>query len=709
MKKKVQIIYIIILLAFAILIEVRLAYLESRYSILEMPEGSYSVLNGNYSISTSDYEIDGDYYHAVSADPQIYINELSNEVQTIGLEMSAESSFTAQVYYPDENGALSEEKSVVQTVNSGEAITCINIPLGNYPFLRIDINGDFILYDIQFSSEMPTRRTETRGLSGFSWIQVGANLLVLLLVHGAVMYKYGEYGYSALATKVTVFLRKKQTLIGLGICACVTVAVLLLSLVAGAGTIQNVYRFYFVLFAALAVLLCIWLRKAEIEVLFLVLSLTSGILLSVILPPTTLVSWDDETHYKWALEWTSVGDVAITQADVDIYQRTYSKDEMMNAATRNDAVAKMDADYKAGSVTTFTEKSRNLYQEVCYIPTIVGLQLGRILDIPYHIIFVLGRMANAIFYSIVVYFSIKITPVGKRILTVIGLLPTCIFMAANYSRDPWVISMTMLWVAMLFRAYVNEKERFNVKCLIPILIVYALACGPKAVYLPLGCMFLLLIWKRVEKGERAPYYIATGLVILCVMISMLFPFITGIDSTGYNDTRGGAGVSAAGQIAYIFSNPLTYAETLLSHVVNYISFEKANEYMTFFAYMGYGPHFLLLLVLLWVVVFLDRDENDSIILKSNVNRILVLLLMFGLTCLISTALYITFTPVGADTIGGVQPRYLLPLLFPTLVYVGSSRIKNKFPKCGFNLAVVFLSGAILLHGIWTNVVCAYTI
>lgn len=707
MKRKAQVIYIIILLALAVLIEVRLAHLESRYSIWEMPEGSYSVLNGDYSISTSDYEIDGAHYHATSVDPQIYVNELSDEVQTVGLDMSSESSFTVQVYYPDENGVLSEGNSVIQRVNSGEAITFIYIPLGDYPFLRIDINGDFVLHDIQFSSEPPVRRTETSGLSRFSWLQVGANLLVLLLVHGAVMHKYGEYGYAVLVRKVAAFLRKKQTLTGLGLCVCVTVAVLLLSLAAGAGTIQNAYQFCFALFAALAILFCVWLRRAEIEVLFLVLSLTSGILLSVILPLTTNVSWDDQIHYKWALEWTSVGEVPVTQADLDMCQITYSKAEMTDAATRDDAVEKMDADYKGGTVTVFTEKRLNLYQAIGYAPTVIGLQLGRILDLPYHIIFVLGRMANAIFYSIVVYFAIKITPVGKRILTVVGLFPTSVFLAANYSYDPWVTSMTMLWAAMLFRAHVSEGEQFTVKCLIPMLAVYVLACGPKAVYLPLGCMFLLLIWKKVKRGKRTPHYIAIGIVILCIAMIMLLPFVTNIG--GYSDVRGGTGVSSAGQVAYIFTHPLVYTRTLLTHVVNYISFEKANGYMAFFAYLGYTPHFLLLLVLLWVAVFLDRNENDIIILKSNVNRALVLLLMFCMACLISTALYITFTPVGADAIGGVQPRYLLPLVFPTLVYVGISRIKNELPKCGCNLAVALLSGAILFHGIWTNVVCAYTV
>lgn len=705
MKKKIQVIYIMVLLLLSVLLEVRLAYLESRQSALEIPEGSYSVLYGDYTISTVDYEIDGNQYHATSVDPQIYVNGLSGTVQTIGLDMTTESDIAVQVYYPDENGALSEGNSRIQTVYSGENITIISIPPADYPFVRIDINGDFVLNDIQFSSEPTVQVTVTGDLSTFSLIQVIANLVVLLLVHGAVMYKYGTYGYAVLVKKIAAFLRRRQTITAAGVCVCAALAVVLLELVAGGGVIQNGYRLCFELFAVLALLLCVQMRRAEIETLFLALSLTSGILLSVILPLTTNVSWDDQIHYQRALQWTSVDEAAFTQADLDMCRMTYTKTEMMDAATRDDAIESMDADYKASTVT-FSSDKRTLYQAVGYAPTILGLQLGRLLDLPYHLIFVLGRLANAIFYSVEVYFAIKITPVGKRILTVVGLLPTCVFLAANYSYDPWVTSMTMLWVAMLFRAYVREEERFTLKQFVPMLVVYVLACGPKQVYLTLGCMFLLLIWKKVERGQRKPYYVAGGLALLCITVSLILPFIMNIG--GYSDMRGGTDVNAAEQVAYIFTNPLEYTETLLSFAVRYISPDRAREYMAFFAYLGNTPHFLLLLVLLWVVVFIDRNENDSILLASNVNRGLVLLLMFCTVCLISTALYISFTPVGASSIVGVQPRYLLPLVFPTLVYLGSSRIKNEIPKHRCNLVVASLSGAILFYSIWTNVVWAYT-
>lgn len=54
-------------------------------------------------------------------------------------------------------------------------------------------------------------------------------------------------------------------------------------------------------------------------------------------------------------------------------------------------------------------------------------------------------------------------------------------------------------------------------------------------------------------------------------------------------------------------------------------------------------------------------------IRSLWRRWIGLFLLFGTLCLVCTSMYLIFNPVGAEWIGGCQPRYMIPLIFPTLM------------------------------------------
>ena len=69
-------------------------------------------------------------------------------------------------------------------------------------------------------------------------------------------------------------------------------------------------------------------------------------------------------------------------------------------------------------------------------------------------------------------------------------------------------------------------------------------------------------------------------------------------------------------------------------------------------------------------------------------KILSIFFFVGMAALIASALYISFTPVGHSTVLGCQPRYIIPLLAPTILLVTGQRkdvIKSKGAYNGFVL------------------------
>ena len=153
------------------------------------------------------------------------------------------------------------------------------------------------------------------------------------------------------------------------------------------------------------------------------------------------------------------------------------------------------------------------------------------------------------------------------------------------------------------------------------------------------------------------------------------------------------------QTMFILQNPLTYAGTLLRFIETYLHRFLANNYVTRFAHLGASSYSLLTLALVGFTTLTDRNESDTHTSAAK-NKALISLLVFSTIAIFSTALYIDFTEVGRDTIAGVQPRYLLPLLFPFLYVVGSFKIKNNMNKRAYSSCIFGIISFVLLVGAW---------
>ena len=85
-------------------------------------------------------------------------------------------------------------------------------------------------------------------------------------------------------------------------------------------------------------------------------------------------------------------------------------------------------------------------------------------------------------------------------------------------------------------------------------------------------------------------------------------------------------------------------------------------------------------------------------------RFIFLLLTGTCMVLIWTALYMSYTPVGAPYIAGVQPRYYLPLLLPVFAIFFTDRLK---PQKGGKWITAACLGAASAVTLWTAWACIY--
>jgi len=84
-----------------------------------------------------------------------------------------------------------------------------------------------------------------------------------------------------------------------------------------------------------------------------------------------------------------------------------------------------------------------------------------------------------------------------------------------------------------------------------------------------------------------------------------------------------------------------------------------------------------------LALFTDAGKDDTYIFKRS-SKICIYFLLFTTICLVWTALYIAFTPVGAAEILGVQSRYYIPLAVPLMFM-----LRN--PKIASNISPIILN------------------
>lgn len=94
-------------------------------------------------------------------------------------------------------------------------------------------------------------------------------------------------------------------------------------------------------------------------------------------------------------------------------------------------------------------------------------------------------------------------------------------------------------------------------------------------------------------------------------------------------------------------------------------------------------------VYVFIIALLDYREGEFYFcLKDKIALLIAVILSWGLTM---TALYITFTPVGASDILGVQGRYFAPLLLPFLLIIRNDKVLNKINESKYFRNIIIVS------------------
>ena len=420
----------------------------------------------------------------------------------------------------------------------------------------------------------------------------------------------------------------------------------------------------------------------RIERLFGAVALTIGMMGCIFLPITTGISWDDHIHFKNALDLSYLVNPHYTAADEFLSEvavlRSYGDDVLsISGIDFRDAVNEAqrlnemyDNALSAGSTTENPGVISFLSSaSLGYVPSAIGLWAGRALHVPFSVQVIFGRMGNCIAYVGLFYLAIKTAPVKKTLFFAVGLIPVNLFLACNYSYDVWLTSLSALGFASFLRVLWGESAPISLRRMTSIIAILTCAVIVKAVYFPLlGILFLVPKKRFISKSQRNIYYALIIVAALFILLSFVLPFLSTVE-VSVGDVRGGEGVSQIEQVQGILGNPFGFIKMLsLFLITDYLSPISISKVFTFIEYargiFAIIPWAGILLVLAVGICAVCETNRESCQLASLGGSMWVVVCCLSTIVLVSTSLYISFTPAGLDTVNGCQPRYLIPLLIP---------------------------------------------
>lgn len=270
----------------------------------------------------------------------------------------------------------------------------------------------------------------------------------------------------------------------------------------------------------------------------------------------------------------------------------------------------------------------------------------------------LGRLCNLIFFVALLFFAIRITPEGKKILAVIALFPMTLHLVSSLSYDAGLLGMAFLLFALMMQG-VMGKGRMQTKDMAGILILSALLAPCKVIYSLMLFLVLFIKQERFESRWQGVLFkvavfalpaILVAITSLSRMVDLSSVQVSGEESERYS-------------LFSIVSHPVWFVDL----VVNTL-YQKADFYL--FSMLGYSlgyfqpevtlPQACLIPFLVFALFAVIRREDEPPL--TVLLRFTMIVIFMSVLFLAMVSMLLANTEVGSSVIEGVQGRYLLPVL-----------------------------------------------
>lgn len=437
-----------------------------------------------------------------------------------------------------------------------------------------------------------------------------------------------------------------------------------------------------------------------------------------------IVGWDTGIHFRNVLGWADIDDqfelsrselayitTSLLSDDGSGFpmslEGTYQMESWLNGNNSN--IQEIRPAYSFWKVATAIE----------YLPCSAVMFFCELLDAPFTTSHFLSLLPSILIYSFVTFAGMKKLQSGKALYGVICLLPTAVFLVSNYGYQYWNMSFFLYGFACL-ASFLQRREVVPLKSIILMIVAFFLASLPRLVYAPL-ILLSLLVPKCCFRSGKVSHIYRIGIILATIIAASIYLVPLMQNGFGEGDARGGSSVNPSAQLAFILSDPIEYVKRLIHfYAPPYATIENDKTVISGFltptssiriigsyAYLG-RIAYPLFLVLLTLLVFLALSDTGEGVAYGPIPALACIGTSFAVIVAITTAMYLDFNNVGEDAFRGVQARYLLPFVYPTLAFLGNRKLNLKgsyIPSAIYNGGALAIVSGIVLTSWWIAYVC----
>ncbi len=386
---------------------------------------------------------------------------------------------------------------------------------------------------------------------------------------------------------------------------------------------------------------------------------------------------DEASHFIRAYQITE-GDLFLIKSELEEGSGLYSvgsevdpnilklNDEALKFYT--DRSARMDANradtfasFQWGEPVWVSTENVAIYPPFLYFPQAISIGLGRYLDLSIERTVHLARLCNGIISMIVAMIAIAVANRGRGFLLLLLLMPMTLAQFSSVGQDALIISIAALAAALFTR--LNEKQSTTswVYMLVICCLLFLISAS-RPPYIALSMFFLVYaIMDRQIKAKRDLYVLF--FIISFFLVVAWSAYISYFVSVGF----GPEGVNYKAQLVGVIYAPFTWLG-ILGHTISENYFFYIASFLGNLGYLDtplpftYYVYSVLIFLLIFAWSWLKVDF-EKVSFSSVYPFILNLLVIVATIVSVFLVLYVSWTPVSAGYISGVQGRYLIPIAF----------------------------------------------
>ncbi len=337
------------------------------------------------------------------------------------------------------------------------------------------------------------------------------------------------------------------------------------------------------------------------------------------------------------------------------------------------------------------------YSPVAYAPSAPAIAFARMINLDLGNTILLARLATLVFFVGVIFFCLRLLKDDKTkwLVFTIALLPTTLYQASIVNTDAIVNALAILLFSIV--VYWLRGGKLNKQMQVLLLSDALLLPLAKPNYILLSLILPVLYLFRSKAHIYMKLWKSLVLSVL-IALPLLIWMLLARHAVAVAPV---ASVSASLQAHYVLDHPLRFVKNLLISgsvnetgylfgMIGILGFNQIPAPTTAEVY-GFVLLFFAALVSLDLRKPFQKKYSTVFVLSSALCALSIFL-----------TLYLTYNPVGAPMIGGVQGRYFVPLvpfLLFGIVQLLPLRIvlSNKATVIFFGASSLFLLASSLLY------------